>query len=108
MKSFSVSYTDTTPNRARRHFLKLAAVSLATTSTPAAALFRLNNQCLDPAGTPASALETAAWQGINPADWWDCHTHIVGSGDGGSGITQTPDMHAPLRHPIQTLQHWVL
>jgi len=86
MKSFSVSYTDTTPNRARRRFLKLAAASLATTSTPAAALFRLNNQCLDPAGTPASALETAAWQ----------------------GITQTPDMHAPLRHPIQTLQHWVL
>lgn len=104
MKSFSVN--DTPLNRARRRFLKLAAVSLATTSTPASALFRLNNQCLDPAGTPASALETAAWQGIDPADWWDCHTHIVGSGDGGSGITQTPEMHAPLRHPIQTLQHW--
>lgn len=53
-----------------------------------------------------SALETAAWQGIDPADWWDCHTHIVGSGDGGSGISVSPDMRSPLRHPIQTLQHW--
>lgn len=93
-------------NHSRRRFLKLAAAGLGSASMPASALFRLDNQCLDPAGTPVSALETAAWQGINSADWWDCHTHIVGSGDGGSGITQTPEMHQPLRHPIQTFQHW--
>ena len=90
----------------RRRFLQLAAVGLVTASRPASALFRLSNPCLDPADTPLSALETAAWQGIDPADWWDCHTHIVGSGDSGSGITQSPDMHAPFRHPLQTLQHW--
>jgi mannonate dehydratase len=90
----------------RRSFLQLTAAGLASVSAPASALFRLNNLCLDPAATPVSALETTAWQGIDPADWWDCHTHIVGSGDGGSGITQSPDMHAPLRHPVQTLQHW--
>ncbi|WP_445372693.1 amidohydrolase family protein [Methylomonas sp. HW2-6] len=91
---------------ARRRFLQLGAAGLAALSPAANALFRLNNPCLNPTETPMLELETAAWQGIDPTDWWDCHTHIVGSGDGGSGITQTPDMHAPLRHPIQTLQHW--
>ncbi|ATG89310.1 amidohydrolase family protein [Methylomonas koyamae] len=91
---------------ARRRFLQLGAAGLAALSPAAQALFRLNNACLNPQETPALALEKAAWQGIDPADWWDCHTHIVGSGDGGSGITQTPEMHQPLRHPIQTLQHW--
>ncbi|QPK63180.1 amidohydrolase family protein [Methylomonas sp. LL1] len=106
MKSFSRSNSSIPANGSRRRFLKLTAAGLVTASPPASALFRLTNPCLDPAATPVSALESAAWQGIDPADWWDCHTHIVGSGDGGSGITQSPDMHAPLRHPIQTLQHW--
>ncbi len=106
MKPCSDSDPSSIPNRTRRRFLQLAAAGLLTASPPASALFRLNNPCLDPAKTPASALETAAWQGINPADWWDCHVHIVGSGDGGSGITLNPAMHQPLLHPIQTLQHW--
>lgn len=92
--------------RSRRHFLKMVTSGLLATSMPAAALFRLNNPCLDPGATPISELESLAWQGIDPTDWWDCHTHIIGSGDSGSGITQTPDMHAPLKHPIQSLQHW--
>lgn len=32
--------------------------------------------------------------------------HIVGSGDGGSGIYLNPAMRQPLRHPLQYLQHW--
>lgn len=95
-----------TDNFGRRRFLQLAASGLFAASTPASALFRLNNLCLDPAQTPWSELEAAAWQGIDPADWWDCHTHIVGSGDSGSGITLNPALHQPLRHPIQSLQHW--
>lgn len=51
-------------------------------------------------------MEAKAWQGINPEDWWDCHAHIVGSGDGGSGISLSPDLSSPLLHPLQTLQHW--
>ncbi|MGZ4958159.1 MAG: amidohydrolase family protein [Methylomonas sp.] len=92
--------------QSRRRFLQVAAAGLASASLPAEALFRLNNLCLDPAKTPASDLEAAAWKGIAPEDWWDCHVHIVGSGDGGSGITLNPAMHQPLLHPIQTLQHW--
>lgn len=90
----------------RRHFLQLAAAGLLSASAPAKAFMRLTNPCLDPTQTPSSALETQAWQGIEPNDWWDCHVHIIGSGDGGSGITLNPAMHQPLLHPIQSLQHW--
>jgi mannonate dehydratase len=93
-------------NHYRRRFLQLATAGFVTSSGPAAALFRLNNQCLDPRETPVSALEAAAWQGLDPAKWWDCHSHIVGSGDGGSGITLNPALHQPLQHPIQYFQHW--
>ncbi|SJM91899.1 Amidohydrolase 2 [Crenothrix polyspora] len=93
-------------NISRRRFLQLAATSLVTTSLPVSALFRLTNACLDPLETPTSTLETLAWQGVNPHDWWDCHTHIVGVGDSASGITISRNMNAPLLHPIQTIQHW--
>jgi mannonate dehydratase len=87
----------------RRAFLKLSVLGLITTSTPVSAFFRLSNACLNPAQTPTSVLEKQAWQGINPENWWDCHTHIVGSGDGGSGITLSDAMHQPFLHPIQSL-----
>lgn len=106
MKLNACNDSTVNPNNSRRRFLQLAAAGLVTASTPASALFRLNNLCLDPAGTPVSALESAVWRGIDPADWWDCHTHIIGSGDGGSGITLNPALHQPLRHPIQSIQHW--
>lgn len=95
-----------TTNLERRRFLQLATIGLAAAGSQASAFMRLKNPCLDPASTPLSALEEAAWQGIDPTQWWDCHTHIVGSGDGGSGIRLSPDMNDPLRHPIQYLQHW--
>ncbi len=94
------------PSKSRRRFLQYASASLVTASTPVSAFFRLTNPCLDPVETPTSALEKLVWQGVNPEDWWDCHTHIVGSGDSGSGITLSQEMDAPLLHPIQTLLHY--
>ncbi len=93
-------------NFSRRRFLQWATAGLVTCSPPASALFNLTNPCLDPSETPASSLEASAWQGINTNDWWDCHTHIIGSGDGNSGITLSPDLDSPVLHPLQTLQHW--
>jgi mannonate dehydratase len=84
----------------------LATAGLATCSPPTSALFKITNPCLDLGGTPASSLETVVWQGIKAYDWWDCHTHIIGSGDGNSGITLSRDMNSPLLHPLQTLHHW--
>ncbi|MEO8145126.1 MAG: amidohydrolase family protein [Betaproteobacteria bacterium] len=39
---------------------------------------------------------TAAWEGLDPARVWDCHAHLVGTGDSGSGITINPDMESAL------------
>jgi mannonate dehydratase len=32
----------------------------------------------------------AAWEGLDPAKVWDSHTHLIGTGDGGSGIYVNP------------------
>lgn len=45
----------------------------------------------------------AAWEGISPERMWDCHTHLVGTGDSGSGIWLNPAMHSPLA-PMQYAQ----
>jgi mannonate dehydratase len=34
----------------------------------------------------------AAWQGIDPAQVWDSHVHLVGTGDSGSGVYVNPAM----------------
>ncbi|HEX7053366.1 MAG TPA: amidohydrolase family protein [Burkholderiales bacterium] len=38
----------------------------------------------------------AAWQGIDPAQVWDSHVHLVGTGDSGSGIYVNPAMESLL------------
>ena len=45
----------------------------------------------------------AAWNGIDPARFWDCHTHLIGIGDSGSGLWVNPQMQS-LMHPVQWLQ----
>jgi predicted TIM-barrel fold metal-dependent hydrolase len=35
-------------------------------------------------------LVRAAWDGIDPAQVWDSHTHLIGTGDSGSGIFVNP------------------
>lgn len=45
----------------------------------------------------------AAWADISPEQMWDCHTHLVGTGDSGSGIWLNPAMHSPLA-PMQYAQ----
>lgn len=48
-------------------------------------------------------LVRAAWEGIDPNKMWDCHCHLAGSGDSGSGITLNPAMES-LRYPLQYAQ----
>ena len=56
---------------------------------------------------PASILEhdlvQTAWEGIDPNGFWDCHVHLIGTGDSGSGLWVNPDMQS-LMHPVQWLQ----
>ncbi|HRC70897.1 MAG TPA: amidohydrolase family protein [Candidatus Competibacter sp.] len=44
-----------------------------------------------------------AWSGIDPAQVWDCHVHLAGLGDGGSGIEVGPQLSS-LRHPLHYAQ----
>ena len=38
----------------------------------------------------------AAWEGLDPAQVWDSHVHIAGTGDSPSGITLNPRMNSAL------------
>ncbi len=48
-------------------------------------------------------LMAAVWDGLDPAQVWDCHAHLVGVGDGDSGAWANPRMDSPLS-PWQYLQ----
>jgi mannonate dehydratase len=48
-------------------------------------------------------LVQSAWEGIDPARFRDCHVHLIGTGDSGSGLWVNPDMQS-LKHPVQWLQ----
>lgn len=44
-----------------------------------------------------------AWEGIDADNVWDCHAHLAGTGDSGSGITLAPEKNF-LFHPQHHLQ----
>src|SRR3990170_206856 len=93
----------------RRRFLGLAAAlgacaagAAAWKLWPAEGLF---NPCLGtmPPRLAGHELVRAAWEGIDPAQVWDAHAHLLGSGDSGSGAWINPDSESPA-HPIQVAQ----
>ena len=65
----------------------------------------LANPCLAalPPRLANHELVQAAWAGIDPAQMWDCHAHLVGTGDAGSGIWINPHMES-LLHPMEYAQ----
>ncbi len=66
----------------------------------------LRNPCLGkplPQTLLDHPLLLSAWDGIDPTQFWDCHVHLVGTGDSGPGIWMNPQMNS-LAHPIQWLQ----
>lgn len=48
-------------------------------------------------------LVQASWQGVDPSQFWDCHVHVAGVGDGNTGVWITPQMKSVF-HPWQSLQ----
>ena len=89
---------------------KLLAGGAALAVSPSARGALLEGSLVNPCGAPLPphlaehAIVTAAWSGIDPDRYWDCHVHIAGTGDSGSGIFTTPDMES-LWHPMQYIQH---
>jgi len=88
----------------RRRFLMtggalgLSAVSLSLEDG-------LWNACLDglPQALAGHDIVRAAWEGVDPAAFWDCHVHLIGIGDSNPGLWIAPAMRS-LWHPIQYLQ----
>lgn len=56
-----------------------------------------------PTGLIDSSWLQQAWAGIDPAQLWDCHVHLAGIGDGGSGIVVGPQLSSVL-HPLHYAQ----
>ena len=94
---------------ARRRFLKAAGALLATglgvgianeISGHRLAKPLLLNPCRS--GLPESLRDSPwlrrVWQGLDPAEVWDCHAHIAGTGDSDSGIVLSSQFSSPL-HP---------
>ncbi|WP_130471061.1 amidohydrolase family protein [Candidatus Magnetaquicoccus inordinatus] len=97
-------------NPSRRSLIKfLQALGATLLASPLSALATplLRNPCHE--GLPPHLAEhpllQEAWQGINPADFWDCHAHIAGVGDSGSGIRIAKEMNS-LLHPLSYLQRY--
>lgn len=83
--------------------LAVGAVALsALVARRSPALFNACHALLPP--TPAiDELVRSAWLGVDPARFVDCHVHLVGTGDSGSGIEVNPRMES-LFHPLQYAQ----
>ncbi len=63
------------------------------------------NPCLKalPDALARHELVAQAWAGVDPARMWDCHAHLVGTGDSGSGIRFNSKMESPL-YPMMYAQ----
>ncbi|MDR1994771.1 amidohydrolase family protein [Azonexus sp.] len=97
---------DLHPNSSRRRFLGLLAGGVAL-SVPGLSMAKpiLINPCR--AAIPVRLLDSPwlkqAWAGIAPEQLWDCHVHLAGIGDGGSGIELGPQLSSWL-HPLHYAQ----
>jgi mannonate dehydratase len=91
--------------RRRRFLLGGAAIGAAALAVGAGlrstALFN-SCQTLLPSGA-ADELIRSAWEGVDPGRFVDCHVHLVGTGDSGSGIEVNPQMES-IFHPLQYAQ----
>lgn len=92
----------------RQFLLGAAALGLAGAGTVLASKWPeqgLKNACLAnlPTDPEVAELMAAVWQGLDPTRVWDCHAHLIGVGDGGSGIRINPAMDS-LLNPVQYVQ----
>jgi len=95
------------PNRKRRRLLYAGLAA----GLGAVALWRLwpeqgiANPCraVLPPHLANHEIVQAAWSGIDAAKVWDCHAHLAGNGDSGSGVWINPEAES-LLHPLQYAQ----
>ncbi|MEO5339293.1 MAG: amidohydrolase [Magnetococcus sp. MYC-9] len=85
--------------------LGAGALAALGTITTGCTTLRIWNPCFSqlPASLANHALVASAWEGIDPHQVWDCHAHLAGNGDSGSGIVLSQEMSSIL-HPMQVVQ----
>ncbi len=94
------------PKLTRRHALccgALAACGLFTSLVPAA---ETDSPARPARSTPTSqalALSALAFDGLDATQLWDMHTHLLGTGDTGSGCWINPQLDS-WWHPLEALR----
>jgi mannonate dehydratase len=91
--------------RNRRRLLLAAGGSIAVGGCSYSLEHGLFNACRTelPRNLAGDEAVLAAWEGIDAARVWDCHVHLIGSGDSGSGIWLNPAMFN-IANPMQYAQ----
>jgi predicted TIM-barrel fold metal-dependent hydrolase len=95
--------------RKRRRHLLAALGGAAALATAAAWRFWPEHGFVNPcrASLPDALARheavRSAWEGLDPARVWDCHAHLVGNGDSGSGIWLNPQMLS-MAYPVEFAQ----
>lgn len=92
----------------RRTFIKLAGLGAAGSVLawvwPDEGVFNPCHAGVTPAPLLEHDLLAQSWDGIDPRQFWDMHTHLIGTGDGDSGIYLHPSMQDMLS-PAQYLRY---
>lgn len=92
----------------RQFLLGLSAVAVSGTTVGGVKLWPesgLTNPCLTelPNALKNHPLMAQVWSGIEANQVWDCHAHIIGAGDSGSGAWFNASMES-WQHPILKVQ----
>jgi uncharacterized protein len=92
----------------RQFLLSTAALGLSTSAVAGIRLWPesgFTNPCLSglPDELKNHPLMAKVWAGIDASQVWDCHAHIIGAGDSGSGAWFNPNMESWM-HPILKVQ----
>ncbi|MDM4768382.1 amidohydrolase family protein [Pelomonas sp. SE-A7] len=98
----------------RRHLLccgAAAAAGLFTAlgSTPARSMRLMINDCAGalPPQLKDHPLLQRCWQDLDPAQLWDVHAHLLGTGDSGSGCRISAQM-TQWWHPVESIRRKVI
>ncbi|MDI1298881.1 amidohydrolase family protein [Methylotenera sp.] len=92
----------------RQFLLSTAALGLSGSAVASIRLWPesgFTNPCLSglPDELKNHPLMTKIWTDIDASQVWDCHAHIIGAGDSGSGAWFNPNMESWM-HPILKVQ----
>lgn len=87
----------------RRHLLCCGAAAGLFTSLAAPARAGLLNNCSSGIPDDLRPLLARTFDGLDPTQLWDVHTHLLGTGDSGSGCTVNAQL-SQWRHPVEMLR----